>query len=262
MIALLGLFLWPAAKVISGSVTEPTNIGLGNFVAVLSDPTFSRFAANTLRLAVLVSLIAGTLGYFYAYAMYGLGRRWRVFLMICVLFPFSTSLLVRSFAWSVILRDTGIVNWVLLHLGLIDQPIGLLRTSLAITIGMTQILLPFTILPTYSSMTKFDPDLLYAARSMGASAVQAFWLVFFPCTRVGLMAGLLLVFLLSLGYYITPVLLGGPGDQPVAVLINSQVVNQLNWGLAGSMSAIVIAAVLLLLAAGWHLVERVFLADR
>jgi ABC-type spermidine/putrescine transport system permease subunit I len=111
-------------------------------------------------------------------------------------------------------------------------------------------------------MTKFDPDLLYAARSMGASAVQAFWLVFFPCTRVGLMAGLLLVFLLSLGYYITPVLLGGPGDQPVAVLINSQVVNQLNWGLAGSMSAIVIAAVLLLLAAGWRLVERVFLADR
>ena len=260
-LAALGvLFVWPAVAIISSSVTEPADAGLSNFRAVLSDPTFARFVGNTLRTAVLVSAVAGTIGYVYAYAMYRLGGRWRTVLMNCALLPFWTSLLVRSFAWTVILRDTGIVNWGLLHLGLVSHPVGLLRTPFAVVIGMTQILLPFTILPAYASMAAFDPDLLRAARSLGAGPASAFWRVFFPCTRVGVVAGLLLVFVLSLGYFITPVLLGGPRDQPVAVLINAQVTTALDWGAAGAMAAIVTAVVLLCLVAGWRLVGGVFLA--
>jgi putative spermidine/putrescine transport system permease protein len=258
--ALALFFVVPAATIIASSVTEPAGAGLSNFHQVLTDPTFLRFVVNTVRTALVVSAVTGAVGYFYAYAMYRSGGFLRAFLMNCALLPFWTSLLVRSFAWTVILRDTGIVNWALMRIGIVDAPIGMLRTPFAVTIGMAQILLPFAILPTYASMSKFDPGLLRAARSLGAGPVEAFWQVFFPQTRTGLVAGLLLVFVLSLGYYITPVLLGGPGDQPVAVLIDSQVTRQLNWGVAGAMSAVVTLAVLVFLAAGWRVVTKMFLA--
>jgi putative spermidine/putrescine transport system permease protein len=256
--ALAVFFVAPAVTIITNSVTEPAGAGLSNFRQVLADPTFARFVVNTLRTALIVSAITGAVGYFYAYAMYRSGSLMRAFLMNCALLPFWTSLLVRSFAWTVILRDTGIVNWALMRMGIVDAPIGMLRTPFAVTLGMAQILLPFTIFPAYASMIKFDPDLLRAARSLGAGPVKAFWQVFFPQTRSGLVAGLLLVFVLALGYYITPVLLGGPGDQPVAVLIDAQVTRQLNWGVAGSMSAVVTLAVLVFLAAGWRVVSKIF----
>jgi putative spermidine/putrescine transport system permease protein len=258
--ALVAFFVAPSAMIVAGSFTEPPGAGFSNFREVLADPTFAHFASNTLRTALIVSAVTGAIGYFYAYAIYRSGGLVRAFLMNCALLPFWTSLLVRSFAWTVILRDTGIVNWALMRMGVVDAPIGMLRTPFAVTIGMTQILLPFTILPAYASMMKFDPDLLRAARSLGAGPLGAFWQVFFPQTRGGLSAGLLLVFVLSLGYYITPVLLGGPGDQPVAVLIDAQVTRELNWGVAGAMSTIVTIAVLAFLAAGWRVASKIFLA--
>ena len=259
LLALAVLLFLPAAAIIANSFTEPQNVGFSNFSRILSDPTFGRFAYNTVRIAVVVSFFTGLIGYFYAYAIYRSGPAGRSFLMTCALLPLWTSLLVRSFAWTVILRDTGIVNWLLMWVGIVDEPIGMLRTSFAVTVGMIQILLPFTILPIFASMTKFDTTLLLAARSLGASPRRSFWLVFFPATQVGLVAGLMLVFVLSLGYYITPVLLGGPRDQPVAVLIDAQVTTQLDWGAAGAMSAIVTAAVLLMLAAGWRAINKIFL---
>jgi ABC-type spermidine/putrescine transport system permease subunit I len=259
LVVLAVLFLWPAASIIASGFTEPANAGLSNFRNALVDPTFARFAWNTLRTALIVSAFTAVIGYFYAYAMFRAGPMLRTVLITCVLLPLWTSLLVRSFAWTILLRDTGIVNWVLLDLGLVQTPVEMLRTPFAVTLGMTQILLPFTVLPAFASMTKFDTGLLRAARSLGAGPARAFWLVFFPATRTGLVAGLILVFVLSLGYYITPVLLGGPGDQPIAVLINSQVTKQLNWGAAGAMSAIVIVAVLAFLAAGWRAIEKSFL---
>ena len=260
LLAVLGvLFFLPAAAILASSVTEPPDVGLSNFIRVLEDPTFARFAMNTVRLAVIVSVFTGLIGYFYAYAMYCAGRSFRAFLITCALLPLWTSLLVRSFAWTVILRDTGILNWLLLNAGIVSSPIGMLRRPFAVTLGMVQILLPFVILPVYASMTRFDVNLLAAARSLGAGPRAAFWQVFFPATQVGLVAGLILVFVLSLGYYITPVLLGGPSDQPVAVLIDAQVTTQLDWGAAGAMSAIVTVAVLMLLAVGWRAVNRIFL---
>lgn len=257
--ALAILFFLPAAVIIANSVTEPPGAGLSNFRRVLADPTFFRFAMNTVKIAIIVSIFTGVIGYFYAYAMYRAGPALRAFLLTCALLPLWSSLLVRSFAWSVILRDTGIVNWLLISAGVVDHPIGMMRTLFAVTIGMIQILLPFTILPAYTSMRRFDSNLIAAARSLGASPRRAFWQVFFPSTQVGLAAGLVLVFVLSLGYYITPVLLGGPSDQPVAVLITAQITSQLDWGAAGAMSAIVTAAVLLMLAVGWNALKKIFL---
>lgn len=257
---LAALFVWPAAAIIGSAFTEPPGAGLSNFQRLFNDPTFLRFAVNTVRTAFVVTAFTAAIGYFYAFVLYVSGPRLRTFLMNCVLLPFWTSLLVRSFAWSVLLRDTGVVNWVLMRLGLVSHPLEMLRTPFAVTVGMTQILLPFVILPVFSSMVKFDSGLLRAARSLGAGPAAAFWLVLFPATRTGLAAGMALVFVLSLGYYITPVLLGGPSDQPIAVLINSQVVVQLNWGVAGAMSAIVTAATLALLAACWGMVGKIFFA--
>jgi ABC-type spermidine/putrescine transport system permease subunit I len=261
LVALLILFVWPTAVIISRSVTDPPGAGLSNFREVLGDPTFLRFGWNTVRTGLIVTAVTGVVGYGYAYAIYRAGPRLRILLLFCALLPFWTSLLVRSYSWTVILRDTGIVNWTLLRLGVIDHPIGLLRTAFAVTLGMTQILLPFVILPCYTAMMKFDRDLHLAARSLGASRFATFWLVFFPSTRVGLMAGSILVLVLSLGYYITPVLLGGPGDQPIAVLISNQVTSQLNWGVAGSMAAVVTAVILVLLGLGWRLVAKAFLGE-
>ncbi|MCW2725420.1 MAG: binding-protein-dependent transport system inner rane component [Frankiales bacterium] len=258
---LLVIFVWPTVVIISRSVTDPPGAGLSNFHRVLTDPTVLRFGWNTVRTALIVTAATAVIGYGYAYAIYRAGPALRVLLLFCALLPFWTSLLVRSFAWTVILRDTGIVNWLLLRVDVVDHPVGLLRTPFAVTLGMTQILLPFVILPCYTAMMRFDRDLHLAARSLGARPSAAFWLVFFPVTRVGLVAGSILVLVLSLGYYITPVLLGGPGDQPIAVLIASQVTTQLDWGLAGSMAAVVTAVVLALLALGWRLVARAFLGE-
>ena len=261
LVGLLVLFVWPTVVIISRSVTDPPGAGLANFRQVLTDPTVLTFAWNTVRTALVVTAITAAIGYAYAYAIYRAGHYLRVLLLFCALLPFWTSLLVRSFAWTVILRDTGIVNWVLMDLGVVDHPVELLRTPFAVTLGMTQILLPFVILPCYTAMARFDRDLHLAARSLGASRTKAFWLVFFPNTRVGLLAGSILVLVLSLGYYITPVLLGGPGDQPIAVLIANQVTTQLDWGVAGSMAAVVTAVVLVLLGAGWRFVARAFLEE-
>lgn len=259
--ALLALFIWPTVDIISRSVTDPAGAGLSNFKEVLTDPTVLRFAWNTLRTALIVTSITAVVGYGYAYAIYRAGKRMRIILLFCALLPFWTSLLVRSYSWTVILRDTGIVNWALQRVGIIDQPLGLLRTPFAVTLGMTQILLPFVILPCYNAMTRFDRDLGLVSRSLGASRRATFRLVFFPSTRVGLFAGSILVLVLSLGYYITPVLLGGPKDQPIAVLIANQVTSQLNWGIAGSMAALVTVVVLMLLGIGWRLVVKAFLGD-
>jgi ABC-type spermidine/putrescine transport system permease subunit I len=259
--ALSALFLWPICKVVISSITETGGFGLANYQAVLTDATFWKFAANTLRIAAFVSVTTGMLGYIYAYAMYRSEQRVRVFLMFLILLPFFTSLLVRSFAWTVILRDTGIVDWALLRSGLVDQPVGILRTPFAVVVGMTQILLPFLVLPTYAAMSSFDPDLLSAARSMGGTWIRSFWLVFVPCSRTGLAAGMLLVFTLSIGYYITPTLLGGPGDQPVAALVNAQLASSLDWGLLGAMSTIIATAALIILALGWRLVGRILILD-
>jgi putative spermidine/putrescine transport system permease protein len=250
------LFIAPLYFVIERGFTDPPGAGWDNYQRALEDPAARRYAWNTIRTAITVTLCASVLGYTYAYATFRASRRMRVFLLYCVLVPFWTSLLVRTYAWAIMLRDEGVINKTLASIGLIDAPLPLLRNSFAVTLGMTQILLPFVILPCYSAMTRVDVSLVQAARSLGATPTSAFFRVFLPLTRPGLAAGAFLTFILATGYYITPVLLGGPGDQPVAVLIESAVQQQGDWGLAGALAALVTVLVLVALMAGWRSLTR------
>jgi ABC-type spermidine/putrescine transport system permease subunit I len=176
-------------------------------------------------------------------------------LLIAVLLPFWSSLLVRTFAWQVILRDTGIINRFLLDLGVIHEPLALIRTTAGVIIGMSHILLPFMVLPLYAVMRRIDPEFGRAAANLGASPTTAFLRVFVPLSLPGIAAGSLLVFILALGFYITPALLGGLGDQMISQLIVQQIQQRLDWGFGTAMSVLLVAITLIVLLVASRLVR-------
>jgi putative spermidine/putrescine transport system permease protein len=163
-------------------------------------------------------------------------------LLIAVLLPFWSSALVRTFAWQVILRDTGIINTFLVDLGVVAEPLPLIRTTAGVIIGMSHILLPFMVLPIWAVLRRIDPEFSRAAANLGASPVTAFRRIVLPLSLPGLLAGCLLVFVLALGFYITPALLGGPRDQMISQLIVEQVERQLDWGFAAAISVLLMVA--------------------
>jgi len=171
-------------------------------------------------------------------------------LLILVLLPFWTSLLVRTSAWVVLLQSRGVVNSALAWAGIIDpaEPLDLIYNRIGVLIAMTHILLPFMVLPIYSVMRSIPPVYLRAASSLGAPPVAAFWRVYLPMSMPGVSAGALLVFILALGYYITPALVGGPRDQMVSYFIAYYSNQVTNWGMAAALSAILLVAVLILYA--------------
>jgi ABC-type spermidine/putrescine transport system permease subunit I len=168
-------------------------------------------------------------------------------LLIAVLLPFWSSLLVRTYAWQVILRDTGIINSFLVDVGVIDEPIPLIRTTLGVLLGMSQVLLPFMVLPIYAVMRRIDPELPRAAANLGASPFAAFRRVFLPLSMPGVIAGSLLVFVLALGFYITPALLGSPRDTMISQFIASAVQQRLDWGIGSTMAVILMGLTLAVL---------------
>lgn len=170
---------------------------------------------KTLNMALVITLLCALLGYPLAYYLSGLPKNRANLLLVLVLLPFWTSLLVRTTAWIALLQTNGVINSFLIGAGVIDQPIEMLYTSFATIIAMTHILLPFMILPLYSVMRGIDPSYLRAAMSLGAKPLPAFARIYFPMTLPGLSAGALLVFIISVGYYITPALVGGTDGQMI-----------------------------------------------
>ena len=170
--------------------------------------------------------------------------------------PFWTSFLVRTFSWMILLGRNGAVNKLLLALGITDAPLSLIFNFTGTMIGMVHVLLPYMVFPIYSAMLRVDRDLMLAAEGLGASGWQVFWRVFLPLTMPGVMAGTALVFILSLGFYITPALLGGGRVIMIAVLIEQQVRQFLEWGFASALSILLLIATLLALLAlnrmGWR----------
>ncbi len=199
---------------------------------------------RTFWISALVTIMCVVLGYPVAYLLANLPLRLSNLLMILVLLPFWTSLLVRTTTWIVVLQTEGVLNDVMLFLGIIDERIQLIFNRFGVIVAMTHILLPFMILPIYSVMKTIPPSYERAARSMGATPWTAFWRVYFPQSLSGIGAGGLLVFILALGYYITPALVGGPTDQLVSYFIADHTNRSLNWGLASALGAILLAGVL------------------
>lgn len=203
---------------------------------------------RTLGVALTVTLMCILLGFPLAYLLAHLRDKTANLLLILVLLPFWTSLLVRTTAWMVVLQKEGVINSVLQTLGLIAEPLPLVFNRFGVVAAMTHILLPFMILPMYSVMRQIPPSYVRAARSLGASPTTAFLRVYLPQCVPGVGAGALLVFILALGYYITPALLGGSTDQMISYFVADNMGRSLNWGLASALAAILLGAVLVLYA--------------
>ncbi|KVD78353.1 polyamine ABC transporter substrate-binding protein [Burkholderia sp. ABCPW 14] len=223
--------------------------GFGQVVP--ADPDQSIYLAifgRTLVIGFAVTLFALLLGYPLAYWISTLPERRANLAMILVLIPFWTSVLVRVAAWIVLLQSEGLVNRALIDVGLISQPLSLLFNRVGVYISMTHILLPFMILPLYSVMKSIPPSYQRAAISLGSHPFAAFWRVYVPQTYPGIGAGALLVFILAIGYYITPALLGGPNDQMVGYYVAYFTNVTINWGMACALGGLLLAATLVLYA--------------
>jgi putative spermidine/putrescine transport system permease protein len=209
---------------------------------------FVRILLRTFEISAVVTLLALLLGYPLAYWLSTLPARRANLLMILVLVPFWTSILVRVAAWIVLLQSEGLVNRSLIGLGLIDQPLALLFNRLGVVIAMVHILLPFVILPLYSVMKGVPPSYLRAAVSLGSPPLAAFFRVYVPQTYPGIGAGALLVFILAIGYYVTPALLGSADDQMLSYYVAQYTNVTLNWGMACALGALLLGATLMLYA--------------
>ena len=216
-------------------VRVPANVAV--FVDVL---------ARTLWISLMVTAICMLLGFPVAYLLATLPAKSSNLLMILVLLPFWTSLLVRTSAWVVVLQNEGILNGLMLGLGLIDAPVQMIFNRFGVYVAMTHVLLPFMVLPLYSVMKGISPAYMRAAASLGAPPWTAFVRVYLPQTLPGITAGCLLVFILALGYYITPALVGGADDQMVSYFIAFYTNRTVNWGLAAALATLLLAATIVL----------------
>jgi putative spermidine/putrescine transport system permease protein len=247
---LVAFFLVPLVVVGLRSVTDfpkPTGDILANYGRFFASAANLRVLENTFWVAALSVVVCLALGYPYAYLMHIVPPRVAGLLLIAVLLPFWSSLLVRTYAWEVILRDTGIINTFLLDVGVIKEPIPLIRTTLGVMLGMSQILLPFMVLPIFAVMRRIDPEFTRAAANLGAPPFAAFRRVFLPLSLPGVLAGSLLVFVLALGFYITPALLGSPTDAMISQFIASAVQQRLDWGIGSTMAVILMGVTLAVL---------------
>jgi len=207
---------------------------------------FGGILLRTFQVSLIITLMCLLLAYPLAYWLANLSERKANLLMIVVLVPFWTSILVRVAAWIVLLQSEGLINTALLDIGVISKPLELLFNRTGVIISMTHILLPFMILPLYSVMKSVPPTYVRAAVSLGSAPLAAFARVYIPQTLPGVGAGGLLVFILSIGYYITPALLGGADDQMLSYYIARYTNVEVNWGMACALGALLLAATMLL----------------
>jgi putative spermidine/putrescine transport system permease protein len=242
---LLAAFAYPLVTIVARSFTDPS-VGFENYKHFFSVDVYTRTLLRTLWMSAIVTATCVVVGYPYAYLMTIVSPMWRKLLIFFVLVPFWTSLLVRTYAWTVLLQDTGVINSALIHLGIVDEPVSLIRTTTGVVIGMSQILLPFLVLPLYANLRSIDPSLMRAAGNLGARPVVAFWRVYFPLSLPGVAAGALIVFIYALGFYITPALLGDASNAMLSELIVTQVSQLFNFGFGSAMATVLLVAVLLL----------------
>jgi putative spermidine/putrescine transport system permease protein len=234
----------------------------GFYIRAAVDPVFVAVFARTFWISAVVAALCALLGYPLAYVLSSLPERIAHPLLVLVLLPFWTSVLVRTTAWMVLLQDQGLVNGMLMDLGLLSEPLQLIYNRVGVYIALTHVLLPYFVLPLYAVMKRIPPTITRAALSLGATPAQAFWRVYFVQTLPGAAAGVLTVFVLALGYYITPALVGGAGDQMISYFIAFFTNQSLNWGMAAALSVLLLVTTLVLLVFCSRLAGRRELALR
>ncbi|HLI12083.1 MAG TPA: ABC transporter permease [Alphaproteobacteria bacterium] len=249
---LLGIFAIPLLRMIELSLFDP-GFTLKHYAEFLSLPAYSRITLNTVELAFNVAVICLVLGYPVAYAINSTSPRIRRLFLVPIMLPYLTSLMVRTYAWMVVLERQGLVNQFLGVFGL--GPFKLLHNTFGVYVGMVHVLLPLMILPILNAMTNIDMRVVRAAESLGATPLQGFFRVFLPLSLPGVIAGSCLVFIIALGYFVTPALLGGLANTTVSMLIQDQVGVQLNWQFASALGAVLLLATVVTLAAAMLLLR-------
>ena len=217
---------------------------LENYRRMIESKSYTRIFITTFNVSALTTGLCILIGYPLAYFLSQLPTRAANLCMLAVLVPFWTSLLVRTYAWLVLLQRQGLLNRWAIELGLWEEPLKLVHNLTGTLIGMVHIMLPFLVLPLYSSMKAISPDLMRASANLGASPARAFWTVFFPLSLPGLFAGALIVFVLSLGFFVTPAVLGGGRVIMVSMQIASNIELFFNWGAASALGVVLLVLTL------------------
>ena len=236
------LFALPIVRMLARAFLEPT-LGLGNFLIAVSDQLYMQVILTTLRIALEVTIASILLAYPVASFAASSGPVARNIIFALVLVPFWTSLLVRVYGWTFILQRTGVINEALRVTGLSSGPLKLLYTEAAVVVGITHYMLPFMIFTLYVAFRSIDPRLKSAGATLGAGPVRVFHTITLPLTMPGLVAGSVLVFIGTLGFFVTPALLGGPGEMMLANLITFQVKEALDWPMASTIASLLMLAV-------------------
>ncbi|MGF1526944.1 MAG: ABC transporter permease [Candidatus Competibacterales bacterium] len=256
-VLILGAYLLPVGQLLVQSVIQPEP-GLQNYAVVVDSEALRRVYATTARICLITTAIALVLGYILAFALCHAKGFAAKLLLACVLIPFWLSVLIRAFAWLLLLRNNGPVNETLEALGLIAQPLELVRNELGVIIGMVHYLIPFAVFPLYAAMRGIDPRLLQASHSLGAGAVRTFVSVYLPLSLPGVLGAAILVLVFSLGFFVTPAILGGGTVVMLAERVSVYVLQTPNWGLAAALAVLLLAVTLVML---W-LLSRVIGIDR
>ena len=232
-------FAWPILTVIIRGFSDP-EWGLTNYLRVFGEGPYLKVLWITVETATIVTVLCGLIGYPVAYVISHTRGSLANLMIGFIVVSLWTSVVIRSYAWMVVFQRKGVLNQFLVNFDVIERPMNFLPGTLAVNVGMVHIMLPFMLLPMLASMRTIDRTLISAAGVMGANPWAAFRKVFFPLSLPGLGAGSALVFMMSLGFFITPALLGGPRHMMAAVLIEQQANRLLNWGLASALSTVLL----------------------
>lgn len=246
LLLMLVFYIYPLASVLWISVTEPTP-GLGNYAMLFTSASVQKVLVTTLRICVVTTAITLLLGYVLAYALVQASPKAMRWMLLGVLLPLWISVLVRAFAWVALLRRQGIINTALLDAGLIGEPLPLIWNESGITVGMVHYMLPLAVLPLLANMRDIDLRCVAAARGLGATRSQAFWRVFLPMSLPGVVGAGVLVFIFSLGFLVTPAILGGGKTLMIAEFITMQIQDLLRWGLGTMLAATLILFIFVVL---------------
>ena len=243
LVVMLLCFNVPIVLMLAWSMKSPP-FTLRHYQEFVATPVYLKVFWNTVRIALVTTAVCVPLGYPLAYWIRSRSGTRQVVALAMVVLPFWISILVRTYAWIVLLGNSGLVNRSLLHLGLVQSPLAILYNELGVIIGTVNVLLPFFVLPLLASMARIDERLLQAAASLGASSRTVFWRVFFPLTVPALSAGAILVFILTLGFYVTPAILGGGRVTMIANMLDLLINHLANWELASVISTVLLVVVL------------------
>jgi putative spermidine/putrescine transport system permease protein len=242
---LTGLYLYPLSHMLLLSFFDP-GFTLRHYLHIFEVPTYLQVYIVTLKISAIVTLVSLLLGYPIAYLLASMPPRITNLLIVLVIVPFWTSYLVRTYAWMVLLGRNGIINNLLIWLGAVSSPLKLTYNLFGVSVAMIHMLLPFAILPMYSVMKGIDRNLLKAAQNLGASPIRSFVKVYLPLSIPGVGASVLLTFILALGFFITPALMGGLREVMISMLIETQVSELLNWGFASALATILLVFTLII----------------